>query len=214
MCVHHAEDVAAVGPRRLAAVRRLYVQVLQDHCQPYVALGEPLEALLGILGVLDYQGHLGCRELVVVDDVLVHTLEAGGLVEGGAALGGVLPPVEDRLPLLLLEDTLIPRLRELRPEPVVVGVLLHLLERDDVRGHGFQLLQDQVLPPRPRQRPLLAVGIYGFCGVQVRQNIPVHHLELFAQPLGIEGAAVADHPTCPCLLRRRDNRACGDCHTP
>mmetsp|Transcript_88068 Transcript_88068/g.257444 ORF Transcript_88068/g.257444 Transcript_88068/m.257444 type:complete len:312 (-) Transcript_88068:95-1030(-) len=144
--------------------------------------------------------------------MLVHAFEARRLVEGGTTLCSVLPSVEDGVPLLLLEDALVASLRQLGAEPVVVGVLLHLLQRDDVRRHGLELLQYQVLSPGPRQRPLLTVGIHGLCCVQVCEDVPVHHLELLVQPLGVEGAAIADHPPRARLLGRGDDGACGDGH--
>mmetsp|Transcript_17523 Transcript_17523/g.52713 ORF Transcript_17523/g.52713 Transcript_17523/m.52713 type:complete len:361 (+) Transcript_17523:1043-2125(+) len=193
-------------------MRRLDVHVLENRGQRDVALREPLDALLCGRQVRDEAADLAGRELVVVDDVLVDPLEARGLVEGRAALRRVLPAMEDRVPLLLLEDALVAGLRELRTEPVVECVLLHLLQRDDVGGHGLQLLQDQVLAPAPRERPLLAVRVDGLGGVEVGENVPVHHLELLAQPLGIERAAVADHPACAGLLRSGDDGARGDRH--
>mmetsp|Transcript_66673 Transcript_66673/g.171671 ORF Transcript_66673/g.171671 Transcript_66673/m.171671 type:complete len:251 (+) Transcript_66673:960-1712(+) len=204
--------MTTVRPSCLGTMRRLDVQVLEHRGQRDVSLREPLNTLLRLIRVGDEAADLASRELVVVDNVLVHSLKARGLVEGGAALRRVLAPVEDWLALLRLEDALVARLCKLWAEPVVIGVLLYLLQRDNVRGHRLQLLQDKMLAPTPRERPLLAVWVDGLRGVQVRQDVPVHHLELLAQPLCVEGPAVADHSPRASLLRCGDDRTRGDRH--
>mmetsp|Transcript_87289 Transcript_87289/g.226698 ORF Transcript_87289/g.226698 Transcript_87289/m.226698 type:complete len:289 (-) Transcript_87289:431-1297(-) len=204
--------MASVRTCCLALVCGLDVQVLEDDSQRDVPLGEALEALLGHLGIRDEAAHLCRRKLVIVNDVLVHSLETRGLEEGCAAFGRVLPAVEDGLSLLLLEDALVTRLQELRTKPIVISILLDLLQCNDVCCHGLELLEDQVLAPSPGQCPLLTVWVNRFCRIQVREDVPIHDLELFAQPLGIEGATVADHPASPRFLRRRDDGARGDRH--
>mmetsp|Transcript_124192 Transcript_124192/g.277093 ORF Transcript_124192/g.277093 Transcript_124192/m.277093 type:complete len:209 (-) Transcript_124192:617-1243(-) len=204
--------MAAIGTNGLAAMRRLDVKVLKHHGEGDVALGKPLQALLYNLGVGNDAPQLGSGELVVVDDMLVHPLEARGLVESRTALSRVLPTMEDRLPLLLLENALVACVGELGPEPVVIGVLLDLLQRDDVCSHGLELLEDEVFTPSPRKGPLLAIGIDSLCCIQVRQYVPIHHLELLAQPLGVEGSTIADHTARPGLLGGGDDCACGDGH--
>mmetsp|Transcript_47307 Transcript_47307/g.143835 ORF Transcript_47307/g.143835 Transcript_47307/m.143835 type:complete len:348 (+) Transcript_47307:1010-2053(+) len=146
--------------------------------------------------------------------MLVYPLEAGRLVKRPATLGSVLPAVEDGIAFFLLENALVASLRQLWSEPVVIGVLLDLLQRDDVCSHGLQLFQDQVLPPCPRQRPLFAIRVDRLRRVEVRQNIPIHHLELLAQPLCVESPAVANHAACPRFLGRGDDGAGGDRHPP
>mmetsp|Transcript_25998 Transcript_25998/g.75085 ORF Transcript_25998/g.75085 Transcript_25998/m.75085 type:complete len:209 (-) Transcript_25998:197-823(-) len=172
-----------------------------------------LQALVVHRDALAQHGpHLVLRRLVVLDDVLVHPLEARCLEEGGAALNDILAAVEDGVALFALVHALVALLGELRPEPVVVGILLDLLERDDVRGHGLQLLENQVLPPAPREGPLFAVGVHRLRRIKVGQDIPVHHLELLAEPLRVEGATVGDHSARPRLLRGGDDGAGSDGH--
>mmetsp|Transcript_35139 Transcript_35139/g.79274 ORF Transcript_35139/g.79274 Transcript_35139/m.79274 type:complete len:209 (-) Transcript_35139:260-886(-) len=67
-----------------------------------------------------------------------------------------------------------------------------------------------MFPPCPRQSPLLAVGEDGLRGIKVGEDVPVHDLELLAQPLGIESAAIADHAPRPRFLGCRNHRARGD----
>mmetsp|Transcript_18701 Transcript_18701/g.44365 ORF Transcript_18701/g.44365 Transcript_18701/m.44365 type:complete len:205 (+) Transcript_18701:1047-1661(+) len=120
--------------------------------------------------------------------------------------------MKNGLPLLRLKNALVAHLRQSGPEPVIKGVLLHLLQGDDVGGHRLQLLDDEVLAPIPGERPLLAVGVHILSRIEVCQNVPVHHLELLAEPLRVEGPAIADHLSHSCLLRRGDHCACGDGH--
>mmetsp|Transcript_51228 Transcript_51228/g.122748 ORF Transcript_51228/g.122748 Transcript_51228/m.122748 type:complete len:204 (+) Transcript_51228:1026-1637(+) len=120
--------------------------------------------------------------------------------------------MKDRIPLLLLKNALVASFCQLRPEPLVIGVLLHLLQRDDVCSHRLQLLHDEVLPPSPGQGPLLAVRIDRLGGIQIGQDIPIHHLELLVQPLCVESGPVGDHAATACLLGRGDDSPSGDGH--
>jgi len=70
-----------------------------------------------------------------------------------------------------------------------------------------------VLAPCPGECPLFTIRIYRLCGVQVRKDVPIHHLELFAEPLCIEGPTVAYHSSCPCLLRSGDDSSGCDGHS-
>mmetsp|Transcript_827 Transcript_827/g.1827 ORF Transcript_827/g.1827 Transcript_827/m.1827 type:complete len:208 (+) Transcript_827:889-1512(+) len=146
-------------------------------------------------------------QLVIVNDMLVHPAKSRCLVEGGASFRSVLPVVKHSLSLLLLKDALIPFCSQLWFEPIIISVLLDFLQCDDVGCHALQLFQDQMLPPRPRERPLLAVRIERLCGIHICKNIPIHHLELLYQPLSIESAAIADHSPRPGLLWSRNHRA-------
>mmetsp|Transcript_3639 Transcript_3639/g.8815 ORF Transcript_3639/g.8815 Transcript_3639/m.8815 type:complete len:208 (-) Transcript_3639:184-807(-) len=72
---------------------------------------------------------------------------------------------------------------------------------------GFKLLHDEVLPPVPRQSPLLAIRINRFSGIQVCKHIPVHDFELLVQPFCIQVLPVGDHSSHTYLLRGRNDRA-------
>mmetsp|Transcript_77405 Transcript_77405/g.196679 ORF Transcript_77405/g.196679 Transcript_77405/m.196679 type:complete len:358 (+) Transcript_77405:878-1951(+) len=186
--------------------------VLEDDGQGDVALGQPLQTSFSTGSVGHDATNLGGRELVIVHHMFVDPLETSGLVKSCATFRCVLPPVEDGFSLLLLEDAFVSSLGKLRAEPIIVCVLLDLLQRDDVCSHRLQLFQDQVFPPCPRQRPLLAIGVDRLCGIQISEHVPVHDLELLAQPLGIESPSIANHPACPRFLGCGDDRACGDSH--
>mmetsp|Transcript_48449 Transcript_48449/g.113468 ORF Transcript_48449/g.113468 Transcript_48449/m.113468 type:complete len:507 (-) Transcript_48449:121-1641(-) len=205
--VNHAQLVACT-------MSVLHVPVLQDNSQGNVAFGESLVHLLLLLLVPHVVRDFLLGKPVVVEDSLLHSLKPGDSPERRAALAGVLPTVEDRISLLLLEQAVVAIGSQLRLEPLVEGILLDLLQGDDVCAHGLHLLDNEVFSPIPAKRPLLTVGVNVFRGVKVGQDVPVKDLELLLQPLRIEGSTVADHLAHAGFLWRRDDRPCRDCHLP